>query len=745
MALVTFKVAQPGGLTRKFSFARCPAWADLVAKISPYFDIPTATFAIAYTDGDGDQITISSDPELADYILALQGSTAKVIVKDLAVSRVAPSTASNTPRSADTILVDAPPFHARDDTPSQNHASEQDDDTASNKTYAGGFRDNKSTTPDEKDWESIHGGSAATATPSAGFPGVGSFYFGLPTLGNTNNPETTIIDQIFGPAGLSIHHDIPLQTQPSLRATPAPQEQDFTPLFQFSRSPPPPTTEEKGKGRAQSPVPSSAPSEKGSENEEQLFEDDPPVPEVPAPASAAATPSLVNDITALIEAFNAAIVSHPELSDGLRNLLRNATAGAYWPADREAVRNTAESVAQTLENAFRGFGRRHHHPEGPPSGPPPARPPPPPGALPPRGPPPAPRESHHHGGPPPHGPRRRFPWGMTPFPPPPMGPPFFDIRRAFGAGQQDMNNANNEPPVIPGHYPHGNHTHVPPPPPPPPPAPEPSHAPWPNPPFEPVIITTTPPPPPVVTMPPPPPVIIQPPPQPPIPPMPQRQMEPIPQGVPQARPRPPPTHARPPPHYRHSSYAPPSQPPAFFHEHGMRDREGERERERERERNDRQSLDAAKENYKREKARWRMEKEEKRRERDATLNARAAFPSGMPEGGGLNRHSSFRNNTVQPIEVPIISVPPNNGTSIPYSESAEILRRLEDMGISYASHPNLPNVVRNLPAGVSRDDNIASVLETIIPSPPPRRSGSPGPGPSGSARRQHPPGSWELD
>jgi len=139
------------------------------------------------------------------------------------------------------------------------------------------------------------------------------------------------------------------------------------------------------------------------------------------------------------------------------------------------------------------------------------------------------------------------------------------------------------------------------------------------------------------------------------------------------------------------------------------------------------------------------------RERDATLNARAAFPSSIPEGERLNRHSSFRNNTVQPIEVPIISVPPNNGTSIPYSESAEILRRLEDMGINYSTHPNLPNVVRNLPAGVSRDDNIASVLETIIPSPPPRRSGSAGesgrgvPGPSGSTRRQHPPGSWELD
>ncbi len=60
-------------------------------------------------------------------------------------------------------------------------------------------------------------------------------------------------------------------------------------------------------------------------------------------------PSLTHDIASLIDAFSDAFVAHPELSEGFRNLVRNAADGRYWTAHREALHQAATEYTQVAQ------------------------------------------------------------------------------------------------------------------------------------------------------------------------------------------------------------------------------------------------------------------------------------------------------------------------------------------------------------------------------------------------------------
>ena len=81
-------------------------------------------------------------------------------------------------------------------------------------------------------------------------------------------------------------------------------------------------------------------------------DDDPPLPEIldtppragarttaadTANTAAAADPSLAHDVANLFSALSAAFSAHPELSSGVRTLVRNAASGTYWRAHRASV------------------------------------------------------------------------------------------------------------------------------------------------------------------------------------------------------------------------------------------------------------------------------------------------------------------------------------------------------------------------------------------------------------------------
>ncbi|KZT34434.1 hypothetical protein SISSUDRAFT_276635 [Sistotremastrum suecicum HHB10207 ss-3] len=75
-------------------------------------------------------------------------------------------------------------------------------------------------------------------------------------------------------------------------------------------------------------------------------------PAAPAPAAttqaSAQQPSLINDVAALLSGLTDAFASHPELSEGLRNIIRNAAEGTYWANEREQVMSSARQAAQAM-------------------------------------------------------------------------------------------------------------------------------------------------------------------------------------------------------------------------------------------------------------------------------------------------------------------------------------------------------------------------------------------------------------
>lgn len=59
--------------------------------------------------------------------------------------------------------------------------------------------------------------------------------------------------------------------------------------------------------------------------------------------------SFITDVANLMDSLTAAFTAHPELSEGLRNIVRGATSGAYWSVERERAANAAENIRRAAE------------------------------------------------------------------------------------------------------------------------------------------------------------------------------------------------------------------------------------------------------------------------------------------------------------------------------------------------------------------------------------------------------------
>ena len=67
--------------------------------------------------------------------------------------------------------------------------------------------------------------------------------------------------------------------------------------------------------------------------------------------------SFVNDVANLLDGLTTAVASHPELSEGLRNIVKNTVEGTYFNAEREKVANAAEDVRLAAEQASEHIAR----------------------------------------------------------------------------------------------------------------------------------------------------------------------------------------------------------------------------------------------------------------------------------------------------------------------------------------------------------------------------------------------------
>ncbi|KAG1783527.1 hypothetical protein EV702DRAFT_1054031 [Suillus placidus] len=351
--IAQFKLSKQGGLTRRLTFPAHPSWAVLSSKINETFGIATDNIGVSYLDQDGDEVTFSSEEELQDYYSALGGAKFKLIrlsVQDLSSLRstdVAPSRNHTAPPQQSHFRntfgeQDSLPFvwevddewqrlpgslgslFLSSDSPESPHAFVEvleSDVSVSKKS-------------DNTDEESVIG----DATRSDGT-------FTMPTLRAdkgksrvamqpTVEDDASSTDSVFG-------DDAPLQPQARV------YDSDEASTFGGNAKSPVSVNGTATPAQAQStPVISGQvlPEAvlKSTEDSNAPIVDDPALPTLGSTGAS----SLTHDVAAFLKTVSGIISSHPELSEGLRNIVSNATNGTYWTAHRDALSRAAEHIQQ---------------------------------------------------------------------------------------------------------------------------------------------------------------------------------------------------------------------------------------------------------------------------------------------------------------------------------------------------------------------------------------------------------------
>ncbi|KAG1864732.1 hypothetical protein DFJ58DRAFT_655625 [Suillus subalutaceus] len=349
--IAQFKLSKQGGLTRRLTFPAHPSWAALSSKINETFGIATDNIGVSYLDQDGDEVTFSSEEELQDYYSTLGDTKFKLIrlsVQDLSSLR---STDVAPPRNHT-----APPQHFR------NTFGEQDslpfvwevddewqrlpgnlgslflssDSPESPHAFVEVLESDVSVSKksDNADEESAIGDTTRSdgtfTTPTFRADKGKSRLAMQPTV----EDDASSTDSVFG-------DDAP--PQPKARV----YDSDEASTFGGNVKSPVSVNGTVTPAQAQStPVISGQvlPEAvlKSTEDSNAPIVDD---PALPASGSTGAS-SLTHDVAVFLNTVSGIVSSHPELSEGLRNIVSNATNGTYWTAHRDALSRAAEKIQQ---------------------------------------------------------------------------------------------------------------------------------------------------------------------------------------------------------------------------------------------------------------------------------------------------------------------------------------------------------------------------------------------------------------
>ncbi|KAJ7161424.1 hypothetical protein C8R43DRAFT_881082 [Mycena crocata] len=332
-----FKLTKRDGLTRRVVFQGPPTWPALSTKIHELFQIPIDKVGVSYIDSDMDEVTLSSEAELRDYYQAFpSGEVIKFVVQDLSRNEKA---LPDTPRSTGfrntfgNIDTEGLPFDIEDDgwqmplsgmfVPAARSDSPHafirvvESDATSSSTHDDDDSDGHSTTDFGHVTSTLDKGKGKAIDPS---------------------PAPSVVDDLMSlsshdePAHAHAHFEIKTATLPDSSHGTA------TPVAEPTQESP---TEIK-----------TAASEAASTEDPS----DPPLPTIdPTPAP---QPSLTDDVATLLTTLTNVVSAHPELSEGLRNIVQNATNGAYWNAHRAAMSQAAGEFIQTSSQDADDLRRR---------------------------------------------------------------------------------------------------------------------------------------------------------------------------------------------------------------------------------------------------------------------------------------------------------------------------------------------------------------------------------------------------
>ncbi|KIP12564.1 hypothetical protein PHLGIDRAFT_113644 [Phlebiopsis gigantea 11061_1 CR5-6] len=355
MSGTLFKLTKPpDGLTRRVLFNLMPTWDQLAERIGGLYDIPKDSVGVSYLDTDGDEVTLSSNDELQDYYTSnlplkgfgLAGDAMKAIrftVRDLSSARDSdkplpqtPSTASalgnkrNTFGTPNVFLNAYDPIEDWQHIPSYPGGVPQSflipivpEDSPAPHAHLEVVESEASVKDDSED-------SASTVSRST-YDGVAA---------DKGKQRATVED-------VTDNDSDDRASTVSMVAENSPNKQPVHVASHVS-------TEDIFGTRKATPI--SRPSTAGdvtpkpAEREVVPEVDDPPLPELEdIPSAPKSNASLTGDIAQLLNMFSTVLATHPELSEGVRNVVRNATSGAYWVAHREAVSRAAEEIRRNAE------------------------------------------------------------------------------------------------------------------------------------------------------------------------------------------------------------------------------------------------------------------------------------------------------------------------------------------------------------------------------------------------------------
>ncbi|PPQ99571.1 hypothetical protein CVT24_005359 [Panaeolus cyanescens] len=311
MPPIQFKLTSANGVTRLATFNDTPTWDALAAKLQSLFTIPVGSVAVSYVDDECDEITLSSQEELDDYYaFAYKGGLIKFAVVDLLSTQ-------------DVTLKSSAIQPALDqDASSNDHFELLDDDWQNSPKLVP-----EAIVPHENEHihlnhsiELLGGDFSGLEVTSPAF----SFEDDTPTPSSTvskgkSKAMPTDVDE-----AIPERHDLSRETSSPAGGVPlSAYSDDLVPEPLAQSTPKAPTVS----------VNPTQPTDSVTE--------DPPLPHLdPLPSSA----TLSNDIAVLINSFTQAIHGHPELSEGIRNILRNVTNGTYWQAHRERLSRAAHDL-----------------------------------------------------------------------------------------------------------------------------------------------------------------------------------------------------------------------------------------------------------------------------------------------------------------------------------------------------------------------------------------------------------------
>ncbi|THH10975.1 hypothetical protein EW145_g970 [Phellinidium pouzarii] len=390
MTSTYLKLTRPGRETRRISFPTQPSWHALETRIASLFDIPHGNVAASYEDNDGDIITLSSHEELYEYfanyhvIYHRQGEPIRFNVIDTRETR-RPAREGVSSNFVEEISINE---EAEGEVPTLGptmvfEVGDTDWQHLPRMPNIFGMHDGE----DQPEFEQAHAyvevvDSDAVSSKQGSEPAHSVHASPRPgshesrrrdtgknrAISDAKSTSTTSISENQSPAKQAVHIYNVSDAGGSPRIAPMRVGSEHFSQQRYlafgsgasdhNRNRDSDHTgsigpESTSGGRTPQTTPRQAPT--------LDLETPPPVLRQLQPASEASAssdesaaypsrPAFSRDVASLIDGLTEAFASHPELSEGMRNIVRNAVEGRYWETERDRVASAAEAVRAAAED-----------------------------------------------------------------------------------------------------------------------------------------------------------------------------------------------------------------------------------------------------------------------------------------------------------------------------------------------------------------------------------------------------------